>query len=76
VQPATYETKPVSPRRRVNLALGLLVGVLGGLGLALLLEYLDHSLETPEDIETKLGLPTLVSIPRIRARQLVLDGRN
>lgn len=73
---ATYNLKPVRPRKLVNLALGLLVGVFGGIGLALAAEYMDHSLATPEQIEEKLGLPALVSIPRLSPRQLAVNGRN
>lgn len=76
VQPATYEVKPVSPRAFWNLALGLLVGSIGGLGLALTAEYMDHSFRTPEDIEERLELPALVSIPRLKRSQLVFHGKN
>lgn len=75
-QEATCNVKPVRPRKVVNLFLGLLVGVFGGLGLALLSEYLDHSFGTPEQIEEKLELPALVSIPRLNPRQLAVNGRN
>lgn len=75
-QPATYEAKPVRPRVLMNLALGMLAGIFGGLLLALAAEYLDHSLGTPEDIEKKLKLPVLVSVPRLRSGELVITGRN
>lgn len=76
VQPATYDPKPIRPRKAVNLLLGLVVGVLGGLGIAVVAEYLDHSFRTPEDVETRLELPALVSIPRLDATRLTLSGRN
>jgi len=76
VQPATYEVKPVRPRVALNLALGLLAGVLGSLALTLLMERLDHSFRTPEDIERRLELPALVSIPRFRAKRLAANGRS
>lgn len=38
-QPATYEVKPVRPKPKINLALGLWVGIAGGVGLAFLAEY-------------------------------------
>src|SRR5262249_19209519 len=63
VQPATYDAKPVRPRPLLNLGLGLLFALLGGLGLALLLASLDPSLKTPEEVEQRLGLPALASIP-------------
>ena len=75
VQPATCDVRAVSPKKRLNLALGLFVGLFGAIGLALLMEYRDHSLRSPEDVEKNLDLPTLVSIPRLRRRQLILNGR-
>jgi uncharacterized protein involved in exopolysaccharide biosynthesis len=75
VQPATYEAQPVSPRRLLNLALGVLLAITGSLGLALLAEHLDHSLRTPEDVEANLGLPVLASIPRWSARARTFNGR-
>lgn len=76
VQPATYEVKPIRPRPFWNLILGLMVGSLGGLGLALTAEYMDHSFQTPEDVEERLELPMLVSIPRLKRRQLIFHGKN
>ena len=76
VQPATLEMKPIRPRKLVNLVLALLVGSAGGVGLALVAESLDDSVDSPEDIEAKLDLPAIASIPRMRKRDLVLDGRS
>jgi capsular exopolysaccharide synthesis family protein len=49
---------------RFKLTLGLILGLLGGLGVAFFLEYLDNSLKTPEAAERLLGVPALVAIPR------------
>lgn len=76
VQPATLEVKPVRPRVLWNLVLGLLVGGVSGVGLALTAEYMDHSFRTPEEIEDQLELPTLVSIPRLKRSQLVFHAKN
>ena len=43
--------------------LGLLLGVFGGLGLAFFREYFDSSIKDTVDVEEKLGLPVLASIP-------------
>ena len=66
VQAATASLKPVRPRKALNLALGLFLGIFGGIGLAFFSEYLDHSLRTPQDVEEKLDLQVLASIPFLK----------
>jgi capsular polysaccharide biosynthesis protein len=53
----------VGPRKALNLLLGLLLGAMGGLGLAFVSEFFDHSLTTGRDLEARVGLPLLGSIP-------------
>jgi len=72
IQSATYNPKPVRPRKKLNLVLGLLFGLLGGLGTAFITEYLDHTFSRPEDLERRLAVPTLVSLPRLRKRKDLL----
>jgi capsular exopolysaccharide synthesis family protein len=60
---AEIPTRPSKPNKRLNLMLGALLGLMGGLGLALLLEHLDNTLRTPDDVERYLGLPNLVIVP-------------
>jgi len=64
VEPATVGQHPVRPRRGLNLMLGLLVGLLSGIGLALLMEYLRRCIRTPKDVVEQLHLPVLGMIPR------------
>jgi polysaccharide biosynthesis transport protein len=59
--------RPVKPRGVRNLALAVLLGMAGGVGLAFLLETLDTSISTREQIEERLGLPFLGIIPKIEA---------
>lgn len=54
-----------SPSYRKNLALGLFLGLVAGLGLAFFLEYLDRSIRTPEQVEQFLSLPALGVIPSV-----------
>ncbi|MFL6293743.1 MAG: GumC family protein [Thermoanaerobaculia bacterium] len=56
---------PASPNLRQDLSSGLLVGLLAGLGLVLLLEYMDRTVKTSEQVERLLGLPTLAVIPDV-----------
>lgn len=51
------------PSLQRNLALGLLLGFGLGLGSVFLVEYLDRTLKTPEDVDRVLGLPVLAVVP-------------
>jgi succinoglycan biosynthesis transport protein ExoP len=55
--------KPVSPVIPLNLALGGFLGILLGAGTALILEALDNSLKTIEEVKRLLGYPLLGTIP-------------
>lgn len=55
VRPATLPISPVSPRPMVNLALGLLLGVTLGVGIAVLRETLDTSIKSSEDLQKLTG---------------------
>lgn len=50
---------PVKPRNLLNIAIGLVVGLIAGAGVTLLLEYLDNTVKTEQEIEQLLGLPVL-----------------
>ena len=63
VQPPTYPVKPVRPNKMLNLAMGTIIGIIGGIGLAFFSEFMDHSIRRPEDVEEKLKVPTLTNIP-------------
>lgn len=63
IDPAVTPEKPVRPRKLINLAIGLLGGGLLGLMLVFVLEFLDQSVKSSEDLEEKLGLPFLGVVP-------------
>lgn len=63
VEPAIVPLEPVTPRKAVNVALGSLVGLVGGVGLAFLFENLDTRLYRTKQIEDITDLPTLGKIP-------------
>jgi polysaccharide biosynthesis transport protein len=64
VDPAMIPATPARPAKTKNIVLAFLVGLVGGIGLALLREYLDNTVKTPDDIETLARLPSLAVVPQ------------
>ena len=56
--------RPVRPNKPLNIALGVIIGLVVGVGLAFFIEYLDTSVKTIDDVERSLGSPVLGVIPQ------------
>jgi len=69
IDPATVPDRPIRPRKLFNLLLGLAAGLLLGFLAALVVEILDQTLRTQEDVENRLGLPFLGLVPYIPAAE-------
>jgi succinoglycan biosynthesis transport protein ExoP len=59
VDRAEVPRHPVSPNKRLNLLLALIVGLVTGVGLAFFFEYLDNTIKLPEDVKQHLKIPYL-----------------
>jgi succinoglycan biosynthesis transport protein ExoP len=64
VDPAMIPSTPARPAKTRNVTLALLIGLVGGIGLAILREYLDNTVKTPDDVETLARLPSLAVVPQ------------
>ncbi len=64
IDPAVKSLKPDRPNIPLNLALGIVFGLVVGVGLAFFIEYLDTSVKTIDDVEAALQAPVLGVIPQ------------
>jgi capsular exopolysaccharide synthesis family protein len=67
VDKADYPLRPTSPNKRKNVLMALLGGLAGGVGIALGLEFLNHTVKTSKDVMATVGIPTLGTIPAFEA---------
>ena len=59
VDPAAIPLYPYKPNIKMNLMFAAVIGLFLGVGLAFFLDYMDNTLKTPEDIEARIGVPSL-----------------
>ncbi|MCP1188539.1 Wzz/FepE/Etk N-terminal domain-containing protein [Priestia flexa] len=75
------DVSPVKPQPLLNIAIAIVVGLMLGVGVAFLLEYLDNTLKTEQDIEQILELPVIgvitniKDVPKATVRQTEPIGR-
>ncbi|NPV51926.1 MAG: hypothetical protein HPY71_00170 [Firmicutes bacterium] len=72
IDSAIVPERPIKPRKLLNVAIAAFLALFVGCGFAFVMEYIDNSFKTPEEIEKYLGLPVLGTIPhmdRVRRRK-------
>ncbi len=67
VQEAEVPIAPVKPNKALNIGLSVLIGLALGIGLAFFLEYLNNTINTAEDVERIVQLPSLGGIPSLQS---------
>lgn len=60
--------KPIKPNPQLNIAISFVVALMFGIGLAFLLEYLDDTVKTEQDVRDVLDLPTIAIIPKVKKK--------
>ncbi|RSK28867.1 capsular biosynthesis protein [Bacillus sp. HMF5848] len=73
---AEINDAPVKPQPTLNMAIALVVGLMAAVGLAFLLEYLDNTVKSEQDIEKLLELPVLGAITVITPDKEVSTSRS
>ena len=78
VEPALRPRAPVGPSAALNFSLAIVIGVLIGIGSALLIENLDATVKGKEEAELSANAPVLAGIPKIRTRtdEIYLEENN
>lgn len=62
VDPAVVESSPLKPKKLQIIGIALLLGLLAGVALVFLLDYLDNTLHTVADVERRLGVDVLGAV--------------
>ena len=65
IEPAEANTSPIGPNSQMNVLLAVMVGVLLAVGAAFLLEYLDDTIKSPDDLTASVELTPLGMITRM-----------
>lgn len=70
ISSAVASTTPVSPNNKLNLAIGLVLGIMVGVGLAFLLELLDRTVKDDKFVTETLGFTVLGTVPQMSPKEL------
>ncbi|MBW1802996.1 MAG: protein GumC, partial [Deltaproteobacteria bacterium] len=65
IDPAKIPSQPIEPDMKKILAMALVLGLALGGGLAYLIEFLDTTYKSPEEVEKELKVPVLVGLPML-----------
>jgi capsular exopolysaccharide synthesis family protein len=81
VEQAVTPIAPAKPRKGLNLMLGLVLGLIGGIGLCFFIEYFDNTVKSPDDVQERFGLPVLGLVMQQKKKRgaiekVALDGSN
>ncbi|MGL5416422.1 MAG: YveK family protein [Clostridium sp.] len=70
IQEAKYPHVPVSPNKKMNILISLVLGAMIGVGIVLLLEFIDNTFKTKKTLQDELGIPVLGAIPEYDSEEV------
>ena len=76
ISPAVVSHEPVKPRKRLNLALGMVLGLMAGLGLAFFVDNNDHTIRSPAELEKYTGLTLLGAVDDVNKKDADRNKRS
>lgn len=66
LEEAQFPEEPISPNKGMNITVGLIIGLMIGVGAAFLLEFMDNTFKSKDQLEKALDIPVLGAIPTIK----------
>ena len=64
IETSQVPTEPISPNKKMNIAIAFLLGLMVSCGICFLLEFLDDTFKNKDELERELEIPVIGSIPR------------
>lgn len=65
IEEVVVPENPVSPNKKMNIAIAFILGLMVSLGLCFLLEFMDNTFKSKEQLEREIDIPVLGTIPNI-----------
>ena len=75
IAPPLIEADPIAPSLKLNLSVGVLLGLMAGAGAGLIRDRFDHAFRYPGEVTGELDLPLLGHIPHVKFFQGVRDEK-
>ncbi len=74
IKDAQLPGAPSKPNKKRNLIVGLVLGLLGGIGCAFLIEYLDNTVKSGKDLETRFGSTVLGTVEQLQGQGEAIES--
>ena len=65
IEKAEVPISPISPNKMFNVIIGFIIGMMVSVGITFILEYLDNTVRSKDELEKLLDIPVIGSIPNM-----------